>query len=136
MDRDGEGYVEVMYNAAYGGFSFSEEAKRLYCEDRGIAMLGMNFYEMKRTDPCMIKLVKELKQKVNSTFSNIQLEKIEKKYENFFSIEEYDGYESVSIDYKGFKLDEIRRVMDDEALAWDVKEKKIRRILNSREEEE
>ncbi len=40
-----------MFNAAYGGFDFSNEAKELYCENKGITMHNVNFYELDRTDP-------------------------------------------------------------------------------------
>ncbi len=52
-------YAEVMFNASYGGFQFRNEAHRLYCEDKGIPSQSVNFYEMARTDPLMIKIVKK-----------------------------------------------------------------------------
>ncbi len=135
MEGEERKFVEVMYNASYGGFGFSKEAKQLYCREMNVPEESVRFSRFSRTDPVMIRIVKDLGERANGNFSNICLERIDVKYENHFYIEEYDGYECVKIDYKEFKLERIRAAIESEELALEAKVEAVRGILRLREEE-
>jgi hypothetical protein len=49
---------------------------------------SVRFYDISRTDPVMIRIVKDLGDRVNVNFSNFCLERIDVKNENHFYIED------------------------------------------------
>lgn len=83
---------EVVYNACYGGFGLSEEAKALYIKISKTNPDSFYDGDISRHDPVLVKVVKKLKEKVNTRFSELKIAKIEG---NLYRIDEYDGYESV-----------------------------------------
>ena len=111
-DLDKESTTEVLYNARYGGFSFSEEAAREYCRiTRTEFDIHFRGWDIPRTDPTMIEVVKRLGERANGTYADLKIAKIPTKYAKHFYIGEYDGYESVQINYKRHKLDSIRAAL-------------------------
>jgi hypothetical protein len=130
---DQNNFIEVMYNGKYGGFSFSEEAIDAYCETLGIKKENLQQWRINRADPCMVRIVKELKEKANGRFADIRIRVIPKIYEDCYTIGEYDGCEYVNISYKKYKLDRIEEVLDSPSLSHENKENQIRSILASKD---
>ena len=102
----------VVINDCYGGFRLSEEAIKLYGELKGLNLkkIGDKYGEyyingiendknlfddrdIKRDDPCLVETVLILKKRVNGICSDLKLVEIPKEVS--FSIEEYDGLETV-----------------------------------------
>jgi hypothetical protein len=113
--------IGVLFNATYGGFQISREAISRYLDlksKNGVDMSGVNpkflAKDVDRTDEIMVSVVKELGDKANCRFSKIEIEYIPEKYKNHVSIGEYDGYETVRIDFTSYKLDRIRKILDKE----------------------
>ena len=100
--------MEVLYNACYGGFGFSPAALELY-QTYNPTKFKM---EPDRTDPIMIRVVKELGDRANSTFSSIKITKIPKKFQNHFEISEYDGSECVVINHRKYQIDRVREILN------------------------
>lgn len=106
---------EVVYNADYGGFDLSDEAIKLYNQKRIDAGLDpceeCEEYAIKRSDPHLIEVVKELGDRVNSSCSRLTIAQIPNAYKNCYTISEYDGFETVKcepaklIKYKLSNLD-------------------------------
>lgn len=68
----------------------------LYKLRSNLSKLEKNFC---RNDPILIQIYKELGNDFDGMCSKSRIEKILKKYEYFYYIEEYDGKESIKIDY-------------------------------------
>ncbi len=129
MEGDERKFIDVMCNESHGGFSFSKEAKKLYCKNMNVSEADVNFRTISRTDPVMIQIVRDLGDRVNGESSNICLERIDAKYEKHFYIDEYDGYESVVISYDEYKLDEIRKIVERTDLSAEEKEVEVKKIV-------
>jgi len=126
-------FIEVMVNTGHGQFSFSEKARDRYWEIKGSPWGTMSIWEIDRTDPFMIQVVKELGDAANGTSCRIELELVPKEFEKCYVIEEYDGSEWIEINYKKWKLDQIEDVINNFVLTGDAKEMKIREILRMHE---
>ncbi len=80
------GTIKVVINSCYGGFGLSTLAiKELGGRD--------DFYE-NRSDPDLVKVVEELKNKANRSYS--KLESVEIPDDVEWAIEDYDGIEWVA----------------------------------------
>lgn len=126
--------IQIMYNTRYGGFGFSEMAEKLYCKAKGMEWTGKKIWNIERTDPDMIRIVKDLGGQANTPFSDVSIKTIKRKYEKHYYIAEYDGLESVHIDYKQYRLDQLLEVLNTEGLAAEDMLRMIREILARRDE--
>ena len=120
-------FVEVMYNAKYGGFNYSPQAMKIYCEKTGKDyrdFKNSGYLHVKRTDKIMLEILKELGEAANGPYANIQIAKIPKQFEKHICYGEYDGYESVGINYEAYRLQTIRDIINDSG------GEKIERIQN------
>jgi hypothetical protein len=118
FDEDDE-YIFVLYNMSYGGFDLSEKAEKLYNKE-------LYDYE-RRYDPDLIKIYKKLGSEINGEFSSIIAKKIPKIYRDYIIIDEYDGMESVTINYDKYNLDTIKNIIENDENN-DEKIKKIKQI--------
>lgn len=130
--KQDQGYIEVLYNYCYGGFNPSEKAKELYIEkmleiDKDFNNEHFDMYFVDRDDPILIEIFHQLGiEKFSGSYSKIKSLKIPKKFKDCFVIDEYDGKESVNIDYGKYKLDRIRDILKNEEFSNDEKIIKIR----------
>jgi len=82
--------IEVLINHCYGGFDISDVAKNIYKQRTGKNLVDLDLSA--RTDPVLIKIVKELGSVVaGSDYSKIG---IHKALEDLWGYSEYDGLES------------------------------------------
>jgi hypothetical protein len=105
----GEEVIEILYNISYGGWGISDKAMELY-KLRNVNYNSMELIsdeELSRTDPILIQIYNELGDEMNTKFCKIRIKKIPKKYENYYYISEYDGKESIRIDFTNYKLDTL-----------------------------
>ena len=125
-----EEYIEILYNNCYGGFGFSKEAIQLY----NVKLLEKNpeakeikyDFEVRRSDPILLEVYYEMNgsqskrgEGFNDRHSEVRSERIPKKYENYYHINEYDGTETVEINYNGYEIGELRRIANDESLSYE-----------------
>lgn len=80
----------VVYNACYGGFGLSDLAIKAYEERTNTKIVSIN---LKRHDPILVEVVKELGIKADSAFSILKIAEIPENAE--YEIDEYDGFEEV-----------------------------------------
>lgn len=109
-------FIEVMYNAKYGGFNYSPQAMQMYCEKTGKEYKDYQYSEclgIERTDKVMIEIVKELGMEANGPYANIQIARIPRQFEKHICYGEYDGYESVGVNYEAYRLQSIRDIVND-----------------------
>jgi len=86
---DVEEEIEVLYNNCYGGWRISDKAKNLYLLKKNVESIN---YVRKRSDPILVQIYKELGDEFDGgKYSKTGIEKIPKKYENYYYISEYDG---------------------------------------------
>jgi hypothetical protein len=105
MDQE---VIEVLYNRCYGGWKISEKAMELYKARNGIYnSMELESVDLCRSDPILIQIYNELGDEFSIGCSNIKIKKISKKYEKYYYITEYDGLESLEIDYAQYKVDTI-----------------------------
>ena len=102
--------TKVVYNACYGGFSLSNEAKYRMVELGYEMEVNPNYDprpevewynrtqkykiydgDIDRHDPVLVQVVEELGDKANGGYANLQIEEVSGPYR----ITEYDGFESV-----------------------------------------
>ena len=99
--------IEVLFNDCYGGWQISNKANKLYTLRK---TEDSNYYIRRRSDPILVQIYKELGDEFDGgKYSKTGIEKIPKKYENHYIISEYDGLESVEIDYTKYELDNLKQ---------------------------
>ena len=100
--------IEVLLNDCYGGWQISNKANKLY--ELRKTTNDSNNYIRKRSDPILVQIYKELGDEFDGgKHSKTNIEKIPKKYEKYYIISEYDGLESVEIDYTKYELDHLKQ---------------------------
>ena len=100
--------IEVLYNDCYGGWQISNKANKLYTLRR--TTKDSNNYLRRRSDPILVQIYKELGDDFDGgKYSKTAIEKIPKKYEKYYIISEYDGLETVEIDYTKYELDNLKQ---------------------------
>jgi hypothetical protein len=114
-----EDTIQVLVNECYGGFSLSEQAKKVYAErtharDASGNLKKIYDFTLERHDPILVQIYNEFKQ-TNETFhgscAKINAVTIPKKYEFFYTIDEYDGKEGLRINHKEYILDQIHDIL-------------------------
>jgi hypothetical protein len=99
--------IEVLLNDCYGGWEISSKANKLYALR---TTKDSNYFLRKRSNPILVQIYKELGDEFDGgKHSKTGIEKIPKKYENYYYISEYDGLEKVEIDYTKYELDNLKK---------------------------
>jgi hypothetical protein len=92
---------------------------------------AINAYNIKRHDPLMIQIVKELGEKANGFCAQISIETIPSQYINHYSIEDYDGSERVVIHYNKYKVDSAKDLLRNPTLTNFEKIARISALLHA-----
>ena len=119
--------IEVLLNDCYGGWQISNKANKLYELRRTKDSIR------KRSDPILVQIYKELGDAFDGgKHSKTGIEKIPKKYEKYYIISEYDGLESIEIDYTKYELDhlkqKIKEILENNSMDNDEKIKQFRNM--------
>jgi len=104
--------IEILINICYGGWNISKKAIDLYkLRNPNFNVYESDFdYYFHRNDVILIQIYKELGDDFDGgKHSKTGIKKIPKKYENHYIISEYDGLESVEIDYTKYELDNLKK---------------------------
>jgi hypothetical protein len=130
-----EPFVEVMFNTRYGGFGFSPRFKQEY--NRRMRAIDLTYKppvcvdECERDDPVAVQLLKDLGRIPSSDpHASLSFAKVPLKYKRFFIIEEYDGSESVQIDYDAYRTFHTRQILKDETIGNDAKVLKLTELMD------
>lgn len=87
--------MKIVINKCCGGFDLSEKAIEMYQEISGQKNF-LDIYEIDRNDSILVQVVEKHGKEANGSCSELFIEEVDE--ENFnFEIEEYDGYESISL---------------------------------------
>ncbi len=148
-----EEYIDILYNDGYGDYCLSKEAIELYIKKKPDAIIYKDYddgeddkidyeqmsYKISRSDPLLIEIFHKIGDKINSTrmFNNklitvcyIQIVRILKKYENYYHFHDYDGLETLNIDYDTYVVDNIKTILNDDSIISDDKVTKCKKILD------
>lgn len=82
--------MEIVINKCYGGFGLSAKAMKRYGELEGTAKSD---YDMERTDPLLIQVVKELGEEANANYAKLAVIEIPDDVD--WELFDYDGIEMV-----------------------------------------
>jgi hypothetical protein len=123
--------IEVLFNNCYGGWTISNKAMKLYTLRK---TNNSNNCLRRRNDPILIQIYKELGDEFDDEkYSNTKIEKIPKKYENYYYISEYDGLEMVEIDYTKYELDNLKKnlkeILENNSIDKDEKINQFKKII-------
>jgi hypothetical protein len=132
----------VLYNDCYGGFSHSIKAVEEYNKrlPAGSTLLDVEDEleyereEIRRDDPLMVQICKELGAEASGRFAKIAIKELPLKFKKHFLIMEHDGLENVKIDFPGYQLARIRSILNDESLSSEVKVKMSQDALDEQPE--
>jgi len=110
MEENKEEMIRVLYCDVYGGWNLSRKAIKMYRERTGKINTenpedNIYFLYIERHDPILLEIYKELGTEFDGKYSQSEIEEIPKKYENYYTITEYDGLETVVIDYHKYDKD-------------------------------
>jgi hypothetical protein len=122
--------IEVLYNGCYGGWGLSDKAKELYILRK---VKDPIYYLRRRSDPTLIQIYNELGADFDSKYSKTVTEKIPKKYENYYYITEYDGLETVEIDFVKYDLDNLKKniksILENNSMDNDEKVNQLKKMF-------
>lgn len=103
--------VEIVINGCYGGFGLSKEGLEYYNKISGKNVERV--YRIKRDDEFLIRTVKEIGKIANGQYCRLCIDEVPIGYENYYSIEEYDGLESIALNReakeKNDKIEEMKK---------------------------
>jgi hypothetical protein len=84
--------MKVVINACHGGFGLSEKALKMYRAE--VNDPDVDYYDIDRDDPVLVRLVEELGDEVNTRYSELKIVEIPDGIE--WTVCEYDGLEWVA----------------------------------------
>lgn len=125
--------IDVMYNACYGGFSFSEAAEEEYKRRCPENAERFHEFELSRHDLVMVQIVREMGQAASGTYAKVKLRSIPAEYINHYGIHEYDGTESVFLKEDAYKLSLVRSILSDQDISETVKLARIATVVEQEE---
>lgn len=114
---------KVVYNSKCGGFGMSQEGLAEYNRLTSLHVKG--YYCIERDDPVLIHLVETMGKEIDDECSRLKIKEFPMKYKSFLKWTEYDGRETVSIDYEQYLISNIRDINDDTTLSSDEKIERI-----------
>lgn len=142
--------TQLVINKRYGGFSLSQAGIALYIGLRlqkeptwtpyffrtnGESIFNQPEWDtssldclMTRKDEFLVQVVQMLGEKANGTFAKLQIIVIPQVLLKYAHIHEYDGYETLDVDYNLYKMDQIVKISDDVSLKAIVRCALIKKI--------
>lgn len=121
--------IYIMYNSCYGGFTLSDAAVDEYMR-RCPEGKHPRLYELYRDDQVMAQIVKEMGAQASRSYSMIKLQSIPVEYRDHYTINEYDGLETVSLNHNAYQLDAIKSLVRDNTLSKADKLARIAAVVN------
>lgn len=115
-ERTEENTISVLYNSCYGGWTPSDEALEVYnlrSRELNNTAADLKYLDgLPRHDPLLVQVFHELGSRFDGEYSKTKVEKIAKKYENYYSIHEYDGLEDVWVNKVRFGHEEKLKTVE------------------------
>jgi len=117
---------KVVYNSKCGGFGMSNEGLAEYnrLSSRNVEDPDAIDFD----DPILIQLVETMGDKINDKCSRLKIKEFPMKYKSFLKWSEYDGRESVTINYDRYLIHHIKHITDDTSLSSNEKIARIEEL--------
>jgi hypothetical protein len=133
--KEEEETIDILFSkCSGGGYHPSKKAVELFNErkkqinpDFIPIVPGLSF--LTRHDPVLVQIFREIGVEFNGKYCSMEIETIPKKYENFYYVREYDGEESIHIDYDKYKLESINNIITNCGMCDEDKIKLITHIF-------
>lgn len=106
-----ESTFKIVYNKGYGGFGMSQSGLEEYNRRTLLNVLYSDIID--RSDPILIEVVETMGKDINDENSSLAIKEFPIKYKSFLKWYEYDGKETVRIDYDAYLIHYIRVVMNE-----------------------
>ena len=119
---------KVVYNSIFGGFGLSKEGLAEY--NRLTSNNVQHAEAIESDDPVLIHLVETMGDAMNTECSRLKIKEFPMKYKGFLKWTDYDGRETVQIDYERYLLSAIHSAIDDSSISSDEKITRIRELYN------
>ena len=102
---------KVVYNNRYGGFGMNQYGLEEYNRR---TLQNLTYADViDRSDPILIEIVETMGKNVNDEHSRLAIKEFPMKYKSFLTWSDYDGNESVDIDYDKYLIHHVREVKDE-----------------------
>ena len=109
FDRFGNEISALLINICHGGFSLSKEVKSL------LKIKPDEYCEYIRHDENLIYTVLELGlDKSSESWSELDIVYVPEEFLNYYLITEYDGCESVNLDYTKYLMEKLDLIIHDD----------------------
>ena len=105
-----ESIFKVVYNDKHGGFGMNKKGLDEY--NRRTSKELKYADGIHRSDPILIDLVETMGNDINDACSKLKIKEFLIKYKGFLKWNEYDGKESVSINYDKYLIYHMKCVKD------------------------
>ncbi len=128
--------VEILYNRCFGGFGFSDEAVEQYRSRKDGIDPTFDPYEIERHDALMIQIVKELGPRANGYCAKLAIHTVPSHFVKHYEIVEYDGSESVRINYDAYRIETAKSMLQNANLTKSEKIARAIAVLNAKLEPE
>ncbi len=101
---------KIVYNDCYGGFDLSARGLNEYNRRTSRNIVLPDYID--REDPILITMIETMDAKdINSKNSKLKIKVFDKKFKEFLLWYEYDGKETVSIDYNKYIVKNIESIL-------------------------
>ncbi len=81
-------------------------------------------------DPILIHLVETMGDAIHTEYSKLKIKEFPIKYKSFLKWGDYDGRETVRIDYEQYLISTVQSVVDDPSISSDEKISRIHELYN------
>ena len=85
-------------------------------------------------DPILIHLVETMGDAIHTEYSKLKIKEFPMKYKGFLKWADYDGRESVCIDYEQYLISSIKDVKNDPSTSYNEKITRIHELYNEYDE--
>lgn len=112
--------ISVLYNNCYGGYIITKRVLKLY--NKKMKEMNPDFIKItnstnlyyQRHNPVLVEIYNEIGNRYNADYTDVKIKKIPKKYENHYTIKDYDGLEEVVIEYDKYIVDKVKELLKEE----------------------
>jgi hypothetical protein len=120
---------KVVYNDCYGGFDLSDRGLDEYNRR---SSKSINIPDcIDRDDPFLIEMVETMDAKdINSDYSKLKVKEFAEKFKSFLEWREYDGKESVSLDFSGYIVHNVKLIIRSKDISAEEQIKKITHLYD------